>query len=80
MADLHILGCPVDEGQDFNGGPLCSRSKKSQGMDLRLVFFREDLMLVLLQIQHGIIYYFLVPLLTLLMSHQFSAQAFFLML
>ena len=49
---------PVNEGQDFNGSFLHSGSKEPQGTDLRLVFFQEDLMLALLQIQHGIIYYF----------------------
>ena len=50
--------------------------KKSQGMDFRLVLFREDLMLTFLQIQHGVVYYLLAPLLILLMSYQFSAKAF----
>ena len=77
MADLHELGCPVDDGQDFNGGPFRPGSKESQGMDLRLVFFQEDLVLAFLQIQHGVVYYFLAPLLMLLTSYQFSAQAFF---
>ena len=76
MADLHELGHPVDDGQDFNGGPFRPRSKELQGMDLRLVLFWEDLVLAFLQIQHGVVYYFLAPLLMLLMSYQFSGQAF----
>ena len=53
MADLHLLSRPVNKGEDFNGGPLHSGSEEPQGVDLRLVFFREDLVLLLLQIQHG---------------------------
>ena len=34
-------------------------------------------MLAFLQIQHGVVYYLLAPLLILLMSYQFSAKAFY---
>ena len=68
-AKFQEFGSPVNEGQYFNGGTLGPSPKESQGVDLRLVFCRVNLMVLFFQVQHRILYHLPVFLITFLTGY-----------
>ena len=79
VADLHVFGRPVDDGQYVNHGPFCPGSKEAHDLNLWLVLLREYLVRSVFNVQCRVLYYHLKPLFLFFLGQQLGAQALILL-